>query len=203
MPDLSTPLLDTLNNKLADPTLDCKTLEYNFAKEQLSGDSIFSEEEGLTVSSISSTASSSASSSQELVNMPTPTPKTLAPTVPLDCSGDFMTGPRELDGCTGYYHCVFGTPIYPPIQCPDNSLFDKVTKLCLPADQVNCNTTQPPSKSPELSTPYILLDTTGDKYPSPSPLPEIVEPPNVESTLFETTPSLAPTTNKVWLIFAL
>ena len=98
MPDLSTPLLDTLNNKLADPTLDCKTLEYNFAKEP--ENSIFSEEEGLTVSSISSTASSSASSSQELVNMPTPTPKTLAPTVPLDCSGDFMTGPRELDGCT-------------------------------------------------------------------------------------------------------
>ena len=90
MPDLSTPLLDSLNNKLTDPTMDCKTLEYN--------PNIFSSGESTT----SSGQQLTTSSQQVAQNVPTLAPNTLAPTDELECLDD-VTGPRQHNGCTGKY----------------------------------------------------------------------------------------------------
>ena len=87
MDDFSTPLLDSVNNKLVDPALDCKSLAYN--STLVSGESsTVSDQQNLM----------SAEAVQEKV--PTVSPTTPAPTMPLECSPD-ETGPRQHNGCTG------------------------------------------------------------------------------------------------------
>ena len=103
MSDLSTPLLDTLNNKLTDPTLDCKTLTYDPNKGAVSGDTTLS---GQQTSPNNVGAKPATVSGQQLnvpvtaTKPPTQAPNTPAPTAPLICP-DGLTGPRQHEGCTG------------------------------------------------------------------------------------------------------
>lgn len=100
MADLTTPLLDTVINKLANPTLDCKALMYESN----------STSESSTNSAGSSTIQIQPSipSISEEISLLTPTPIisptthpiTVLPTTPLYCPNNF-TGTREVDGCTG------------------------------------------------------------------------------------------------------
>ena len=92
MADLSTPLLDSVITKLTNPTLDCRTLVH----------------ENPTNPSGNATAETQQSilSNQEMLST-TPIiasrtihPTTVQPTTPLYCPDD-ITGPRQIDGCTG------------------------------------------------------------------------------------------------------
>ena len=103
----------------------------------------------------------------------------------LDCSDD-MTGPRQYNGCIGYYFCVYGKAVYPSISCPDDTLFDERTSLCLPSEQVTCSgtssptnapsrrsTTLSPSTHPNQSLPPSISSSYGESS-STSPLPTII-----------------------------
>jgi len=153
--DLSTPLLDTLNDKLTEPSLDCKTLEYDPSK-------LPSFEDLTTPSQVQQVTS------QQVISQQTITP---APTVTLDCS-DGMTGPRQYNGCTGYYFCVYGKAVYPSISCPDDTLFDEKSMLCLPSEQVTCSGTSSPTNAPSRRSTTL----------SPSTHPNQSLPPSISSS---------------------
>lgn len=82
MPDLSTPLLDAVHNKLRDPSLDCKKA-------------------GLV--SIVPSDYTMANSHQNLIgDSPSPAPSTAAPTEVLLCPDNF-NGPMMYNGCSGKF----------------------------------------------------------------------------------------------------
>lgn len=148
--DLSTPLLDTLNDKLTEASLDCKTLAYDPSK-------LPSFEDLTTVTS------------QQVISQQVTGPViTPAPTVTLDCS-DGVTGPRQHDGCTGYYFCVYGKAVYPFISCPENSLFDEKSMLCLPSEQVTCSGTSSPTNAPSRRSTTLSPSNHPNQLLSSSP----------------------------------
>ena len=149
--DLSTPLLDTLNDKLTEPSLDCKTLAYDPSK----------------LPSLEALTTPSQVTSQQ-VTLPVISQNSPAPTVTVDCS-DGITGPRQYNGCTGYYFCVYGKAVYPSISCPDDTLFDERSDLCLPSEQVTCSGTSNPTNAPSRRSTTLSPSTHPNQLISSSP----------------------------------
>jgi hypothetical protein len=107
MPDLTTPLLDTVHKKLNDKRMSCKTLEYD--PFSFSGYSV-----GEPISMPGGS-----------LNRTDPTePPTVSPTAPLVCP-DGYTGMLAYGVCNAYYTCVFGTPVYPAVKCPGECIVFK------------------------------------------------------------------------------
>ena len=94
MPDLSTPLLDAVNSKLADPTLDCESFAY------------IPDSESPTVSPQQNVIPDnlpSPSAPQNVVtnnSQPLSEPSAISATAPIYCPDGF-TGPRQNELCTG------------------------------------------------------------------------------------------------------
>ncbi|KAL7550345.1 hypothetical protein ACHAWF_013592 [Thalassiosira exigua] len=123
MADLSTPLLDAVNAKLTEPSLDCESLAYNASASEVSD--LLDQQHPLA---------------NTVLNQPSPPPSSPPPTDALFCPTDF-TGPMQYGGCAGYYHCVYGSPTYPVIPCPVGTMFDEKSMLCLQTESVACSET--------------------------------------------------------------
>lgn len=94
MADLSTPLLDTVIDKLANPTLECRTL----ANEN---STITAENAAVeTLQGMLSNEQLMPPSLTPIIAPRTIQPSTIQPTTPLYCPDD-VTGPRQIDGCSG------------------------------------------------------------------------------------------------------
>jgi len=173
MPDLSTPLLDAVNSKLADPTLDCESFAYIPDSESPT----ISPQQNVVPNNLPS-----PSAPQNVVtnnSQPLSEPSAISATAPMYCPDGF-TGPRQNDLCTGYYHCVYGTPTS-VIKCPDGTLFDEKSMLCLYRDSVTCSETSSPtitpSEIPPTSTPSKSPTGLPTLPPSPRPMESITDAP--------------------------
>lgn len=145
MEDLSTPLLDAVHRKLNNPSLSCKD-EFGFHSPTFSGYGI-----GPNISTTNEPGQA-------------PVPITISPTAPLKCPEGF-TGSLPYDMCRSFYTCVFGTPVYPVTTCPDHTLFDEGSSLCLPSSGVECSLTKSPTIAPTIQptdnpTVYVEPDTS-------------------------------------------
>jgi hypothetical protein len=153
MADLSTPLLDTVNAKLTEPSLDCESLAYNASASEVSD--LLDQQHPLA---------------NTVLNQPSPPPSSPPPTDALFCPTDF-TGPMQYGGCTGYYYCVYGSPTYPVIPCPVGTMFDENSMLCLQTESVACSETSAPSKRPSLTPTLAPVKMT-----TLPPFPNSTEP---------------------------
>ena len=134
MPDLSTPLIDTVHHKLSDPSLDCKTLAYD--KATFSGYSV--------LPGIPKPVTMSASQSGG-----TAEPAAMA------CPSVFYWGKTQYNGCTSYFICVNGSPDPNSLtMCPEGTLYDEASFQCMDPSLVNC--------SDESSVPVTYSSSAGD-----------------------------------------
>jgi hypothetical protein len=121
MPDLTTPLIDTVHHKLSDPSLDCKTLSYD--KSTFSGYSV------LPAITKPVTMSSSLSGAESVNGAPGMT-----------CPSIFFWGTTQYNGCTGYFNCVNGSPDPSTlVMCPEGTLYDEVSFNCIDSSSVTCS----------------------------------------------------------------
>ena len=123
MQDLSTPLLDMVNAKVANPNINCAGGSYT------------------TAPSPSQTWSPTA---KPTTQSPTSTP-TIGTTPPSPSSGPSCpsgySGMLAVDECTGFRYCTKGAFSSVKIACADGTLFDNQIQNCDHADNVNCANT--------------------------------------------------------------
>lgn len=187
MKDLSTPLLDAVHRKLDDPSLSCKD-EFGFDSPTFTGYGIGPD--------------------TAITNEPgqAPVTTTTSPTVPLKCPEGF-TGSLPYDVCHSFYTCVFGTPVYPVTTCPDHTLFDERSSLCLPSSGVECSLTRSPTTAPTIKptddpTVYIEPDTSRGSITGISNVPPATETYTPMTNMDTASPTMKiTTTSPVFNVF--
>jgi hypothetical protein len=133
MQDLSTPLIDAVHHKLADPSLDCKTLAYD--KSTFSGYSVVPGIPKPVTMTVSSSGGGTANG-----------PSVMA------CPSVFYWGKSQYDGCAGYFDCVNGSPDSNSLtMCDEGTLYDEVSFSCIDSSLVTCSV-EPSSPRPLLSS---------------------------------------------------
>ena len=180
MPDLSTPLLDSVNRKLSNYLYDC------------------SNGSNKTTSPTKQTTSSPIKSP---VVVPTNPPIESPSWSPISCAVNF-TGLKATNGCTQFYSCVGGLLI-PDIDilltCPSNTLFDESLQICNWFASVDCKgeTSPPVTFSTESPSKQQTLNPTLSpiRNPTASPVQQPVLTPTSPPTFSTASPSMQQTIN--------
>ena len=158
MDDLSTPLLDSVNNKLANPEYPCEggqTMPPTTSPQTMPP---------TTVPNTASPTPSPHTKTPTQLPTPEPTFSAVTPTIPpvmtsaptaaptssqpqeptpMYCPAGY-TGLRPADSCTKFYHCVNGVVTGDKLSCTAGTLFDVRYNFCNWADQVTCDIEDPP-----------------------------------------------------------
>ena len=134
MADLSTPLLDMVNGKLSNPSLNCNGGWKSNAPTR-----------SPTLSpTLSPTAvkSPSETSPPTIFKSPTINPTIHLPTTGMLCPNSY-TGLLASDTCSHFQYCNGGLPIGIPLPCPPGQLFDMNLQTCTYEYSVWCNDNPP------------------------------------------------------------
>jgi len=186
MEDLSTPLMDSMNAKLADPNLVCGTPLPP------------------PTPTPPTLAPPTGTQAPAIITTPAPAP---APTLPSDtCCPAGYTGLQPHDSCNKYYHCVRGVVTGGILACSLGTLFDIGMQNCNWADQVTCGpdpcSNEPPPaptfthNTPEPTKSPVTAPTSSPvtETPTPDPTSNPTTAPVADPT---TTPVVAPTHSPV------
>jgi hypothetical protein len=130
MDDLSTPLLDAMNHKLANPASSC-------GGGQLIPPTSSPQTKTPTKSPQTKTPTKTPTPEPTSVIVPTPVMPPQGPT-PMSCPQGY-TGMRPADSCAKFYHCVNGVVTGEKIACPTGTLFDVNFSFCNWPSQVTCD----------------------------------------------------------------
>ena len=216
MLDFSTPLLDAVNDKLADLNMNCAGgPPYTPAPSSTVTGSptgtIGSPTKG-TNSPTSSTDSPTKGTGSPTASTGSPTTSTgsptgyIAPTTdapspsptkkgtanptqsnPSPSCPSGYSGLQAVSNCEQYVHCRNGEVISQPISCPAGTLFDNSTQICDWAYNVTCGPPNPPAPT---SAPTVE-PTSAPTISSTSPPTSLVTSVPTSAPTFE--PTLAPT----------
>jgi len=154
MQDLSTPLLDAVNEKLANPSIDCAG---GGGGPPTAPSTNAPNPSPITQPPVASPISPPSSPPTPSPTPPPTTSPTKAPVSPPSGGGppvcpNSFTGLIPSQACRGYYHCVGGILTGDEIMCGYGLLFDVRYNFCNWASQVTC-TVSPPSPTPPTSSP--------------------------------------------------
>ncbi len=168
LPDLSTPLLDSVNRKLVEPQYDC------------SGDTTVTSSpthQG-TLSPTKSPNTTPISQQPSSIGSPSTNPPVNSPTLsPLFCPVNY-TGLKATNGCTQYYSCSDGymvPNINTLLSCPAQTLFDETLQICNWMGSVTC--TSSPTTSPPTSSPTQRVTSSPTSSPMRQPTSSPVSTP--------------------------
>ena len=159
MDDLSTPLLDAINQKLANPASSCGGDPFIQPTSPPQTSPPTSSPKTKTPTASPQTETPTKFPTPQPTSAPIPTAPTLPPSgpSPMSCPQGY-TGLRPADKCTKYYHCVNGVATGDKLPCPPDTLFDVNYDVCNWADQVSCDIddspdTPSPTVAPSLPPP--------------------------------------------------
>ena len=159
---VSTPLIDAVNDKVQDPNLDCSTLRdpewsmrdttYRYAPvepkyvdwskyeppqdENVENEEGEDNEEGGRRPAPTSNEDSELDSPLNSIVVPKSDAASIDEDCPLEYTGYFAT-----KGCTSYAYCQNGAVVGAPLPCVPGTLFDVTIGVCTWADSVQCGTT--------------------------------------------------------------
>ena len=203
MPDFSTPLLDAVNDKLADPNMNCAGgPPYTPVPSPTVTGSPVSTTGSPTKGTNSPTSSTGSPTkgtgsptdySAPTTEAPSPSPTekgTASPTKSnpstSSCPNGY-SGLRAVSNCEQFVHCRNGEVISQPISCPTGTLFDNSTQQCNHDYNVTCGPPNPPAPT---SAPTVEPTSSPTVEPTSAPTVEPTSPP---VSLATPAPTSAPT----------
>lgn len=156
--ELSTPLIDAVNDKVQNPDMDCSTLrdpewslrdttyryapaepkyvdwsKYDPPQEEVDENEEGEDEEGGRRPAPASNEDSDLNSPLNSIVMP----KSKKPSIDEDCPIEY-TGYFATKGCTSYAYCQNGAVVGTSLPCVPGTLFDVTIGVCTWATSVQC-----------------------------------------------------------------